>query len=75
MRQDNVNDNPQDISNEPVGITWEKLIDDANHEVKICRDKITRLRKSIVFFATQQASGVPFPTLGKEEVKRHQDFS
>ena len=75
MRLDKVNDKRQDSTEKNVDITWKKLIDDSAREIEVCRDKISRLRKSIVFFSNQDAQGVPFPALGKEEVKRHENLS
>jgi hypothetical protein len=71
MSTDKVNTIPQ------LGkdITWKMLITDAQKAIKTHQETIARLQKSIVFFTQQDATGVAFPVLGKEEVKRHEDCS
>ncbi len=53
-------------------ITWEALIKYSESEIEACREKIKRLRKSIVFFNKQAVSRVPLHP-GKEG--RHEELS
>ena len=53
-------------------ITWSHLIADSDAQIKAMSTRIKKLRKSIVFFKKQEASGVPFPV---PEENRHKEFS
>ena len=44
-------------------VTWTKLIHDSEAEIEACKDRISRLRKSIVFFTKQDELGIRFPRL------------
>lgn len=71
MTVDKINED----STQRKDILWKTCVDDAEREIKVCQDKIDRLRKSIIFFKKQDDAGVPFPVEGKEEVKRHINLS
>ena len=49
-------------------ISWAGLIKDSEAEIAACQAKIRRLRKSLIFFKKQEASGVGFPA---ETITRH----
>jgi hypothetical protein len=44
-------------------VTWHKLIEDSEYEIEACKDKISKLRKSIDFFKKQSSLGIDFPRL------------
>jgi predicted nucleic acid-binding Zn-ribbon protein len=46
-----------------VDITWERLIDDSQNEIDACKERITKLHKSIDFFMKQASLGIRFPRL------------
>jgi hypothetical protein len=71
MRVDKVNQNHETRTASTVDITWTKLIDDAECEIDLCQDRISKLRKSIRFFEKQESLGLGFPDI----TKRHGDFS
>ncbi|MGA8090095.1 MAG: hypothetical protein WCA10_22685 [Terracidiphilus sp.] len=63
MRVDNVNPIREIDASSSVDITWNRVISDAECEIKTYKDKINKLRKSINFFKKQQSLGLEFPRL------------
>lgn len=63
MSIDIVKKNHQDSVTRNIDITWKKLINDSETEIKTCKDKISKLRKSIGFFKKQDSLGIEFPRL------------
>lgn len=53
-----------------LDINWQSLIIDSESEIAACKDRISRLRKSIVFFKRQEADGVPFPVNEKRHANK-----
>jgi hypothetical protein len=51
-------------------ITWDSLVSDSESQIKVYRQKIEELRKSIKFFKKKASLGVPFPMGSKEKVKK-----
>jgi len=66
MRVDKVKENQQAETTIGVDITWNKLIFDAEREIDSCKDKISKLRKSLTFFKKQKSLGLEFPRLGNK---------
>jgi len=66
MSTDNCKEKDEIQKSSPVDITWSKLIVDAEHEIDACKDKISKLRKSIGFFRKQESLGLEFPRLGNK---------
>ena len=64
MRVDKVNENTDKSVHTDVDITWTRLISDSESEIAACKDKISKLRKSIGFFKKQSELGMQFPRLG-----------
>jgi hypothetical protein len=62
MSVDKVNENRETR----LDITWDKLIYDSEVEIESCKDKISKLRKSIEFFKKQESMGIPFPRLSNK---------
>lgn len=53
-----------------IGITWNALIQESESEIRSCREKIAKLRKSVVFFKKQLESDVAFPIQGARNGRR-----
>lgn len=56
-------------------VSWKTLIDDAESALKECRDKMSLLKKSIVFFRKQDMCRAPFPLHRSKNVTTHEDLS
>jgi hypothetical protein len=63
MPLDKVKENDAISIEDGLDITWNRLIKDAESEIKNCKDKISKLRKSIGFFKKQESLGLSFPSL------------
>jgi uncharacterized protein (DUF342 family) len=65
MSIDNVN-GEQKIKKD---ITWEELIEHSEAQIRACRERISKLRKSLTFFKKLAKEGVPFPTPSRSRQK------
>jgi hypothetical protein len=63
MEQDKVNEKTGKLVVKEQDITWDKLVRDSEYEISFCKEKISKLRKSIGFFKKQAALGIQFPRL------------
>jgi hypothetical protein len=41
--------------------TWKQLMEACESKIKLCQSEIKTLRKSLIYFRRQEASGIQFP--------------